>query len=209
MAASGGREDDMRIRFTFILVLLLMAATAMGQDQSTAHTKQPGMDVATVTLTLGMPRGRVLAQIRPAGYKFLELSAEGNESAVAVTLRNIDDPVQRAMVKVDNEGELFFREGALVRIQKEVASDRISTDRDLPLTLYALVQEFKKEGRSDSCGVKATAEAPSIDTPGLEAKNIVVTCNAGNGVFRTIVVRWVTMQTRGSQIHVGVFNELW
>ncbi len=199
----------MKIHCTFALVSLLMAAAAMGQDQSTAQTKQPSMDVATVTLTLGMPRGKVLAQIQQAGHKFLEMPAEGKESRVAVTLRNIDDPVQRAMVLVDNEGELFFRDGALVRIQKEVASDKINTDRDLALSLYALVQELEKDDSSHSCGLKTTAEAPSIDAPGLEAKNIVITCGAGNGVFRTIVVRWVTMETQGSQIHVGVFKELW
>jgi len=165
------------------------------------------MDVATVKLTLGMPRGKVLAQIQQAGYKVLELPAEGKESRMGVTL--LDGPVQQARVLVDNEGELFFRDGALVRIQKEVAADRIHTDRDLALSLYAVVQELEKEGSGDSCGVKTTAEAPSIDTPGLEAKNIVVTCNTGNGVFRTILVRWVTMETCGSQFNVRVFKELW
>jgi len=167
------------------------------------------MDIATVKLTLGMPRGKVLAQIQQAGYKVLELPAEGKESRVGVTLRNTDDPVQQAMVLVDNEGELFFRDGALVRIQKEVAADGINTDRDLAVALYALVQELEKERSSQACGVKATFEPPTSDVPSVEAKNIVVTCSAGNGVYRTILVRWVTAETRGSQIHVGVFKELW
>jgi hypothetical protein len=195
----------MTIRLAFALILRLVAVRTMGQDQSAAHIRQPSMDVATVKLTLGMPRGKVLAQIQQAGYKLVELPAEGKDSRVGVTLRNIDDP----MVLVDNEGELFFRDGALVRIQKQVAADRINTDRDLALSLYAVVHELEKEGSSGSCGVKTLAETPSLDTPGLEAKNIVVTCNAGNGVFRTILVRWVTTETRGSQLNVRVFKELW
>jgi hypothetical protein len=119
----------MTTRFTFAVILLLMAARAMGQDQSTTHTKKPSMDVATVRLTLDTPREEVLAQIQHAGYKFLELPAQGKESRVGVTLRNIDDPVQKAMVLVDNEGELFFRDGALVRIQKEVLTQRATETR--------------------------------------------------------------------------------
>jgi hypothetical protein len=198
----------MRIRLTFELGLLLMAATAVGQDQS-ARTKEPSMDVATVTLRLGMPRSKVLAQIQQAGYKFVELSAEGKESAVAVTTRNLDDAVQRAMVALDNDGKLVFRDGLLVRIEKEIASDEIKTDRDLAFAVYAAVQELEKEGTSNSCGVKTMVDAPSTDTPGLEVKNVIITCNAGAGAYRTILIRWVTIETLKSQHHVAVFKELW
>src|SRR5262249_35097316 len=161
---------NMTTRFTFAVILLLMAARAMGQYQSTTHTKNPSMEVATVRLTLGTPREKVLAQIQHAGYKFLELPAQGGESSVGVTQRNIDDPVQKAMVLVDNEGELFFRDGSLVRIQKEVSGDRIKTDRDLAISLFALVQEFEKEGSSQGCGMKTSLESPtSVDTPGVDA----------------------------------------
>jgi hypothetical protein len=185
-----------------------MAATAVGQDQS-ARTKEPGMDVATVTLRLGMPRSKVLAQIQQAGYKFVELSAEGKESAVAVTTRNLDDAGQRAMVVWDNDGKLVFRDGLLVRIEKEIASDGINTDRDLALAVYAAVQELEKEGTSKSCGVKTMVDAPSTDTPSLDIKNVIITCNEGAGAYRTILIRWVTNETLKSQLHVGVFKELW
>jgi hypothetical protein len=199
----------MRIYLIFAFGFLLIAATAVGQDQSMAHTKEPSMEVATVRLRLGMPRSRVLAQIQQAGYKVLELSAEGKESAVGVTTRNLDDAIQRAMVAVDNDGKLVFRDEVLVRIENEVASDGINTDRDLALAVYAAVQELEKESTSNSCGVKTTVDAPTTDTPGLEAKNVIITCNAGSAAYRTILIRWVTNETLKSQLHVRVFKELW
>jgi hypothetical protein len=208
-AALGQGEDNMKLTLTLGLGSLLVSSSAMGQNQSATLAKQPSMNIAAVNLTLGMPRARVLLMIKRAGYKFLELSAEGKESVVAVTSRDIDDAVQRATVQVDNEGKLVFRDGILVRIEKEVASNGINTDRDLAVALYAAVQELEKEESSQACGVKTTLEPPTTDSPSIEAKNIVVTCSAGSGVYRTILVRWVTMEMQGGQIHVGVFKELW
>jgi hypothetical protein len=166
------------------------------------------MEVGTVTLYLGVPRHTALTEITRAGYKYLELPPEGKESVVAVTQSNLGDPVQRAVVLVDNEGKLFFRDGTLVRIQKQAAAGQIENDRDLAFSLYAVVQELGKEG-SDHCGVKANGETPYIDSPGIEAKNIVLTCGLGSGVYRSIVVRWVTNEKAKDQLHVRVFQELW
>ena len=199
-------EERMRNRLSFAFALLLMDASAVGQDQPRA--KQPSMNVATVALTIGMPRAKVLGLIQQAGYKYLELSNEGKQSTVAVTQRNLDDAVQRAMVKIDNDGQLVFRDGTLVRIQKEIAADAIHTDRDLAFTLYAVAQEFEKEGNNHSCALQTTVDTPSLETPGLEGKNLLIGCDAGAGAYRTIVVRWVTMETQQNQLHVGVFEQL-
>lgn len=167
------------VRLNSAFMFLLMAATVLGQDQPRA--KQPSMTIATVALTLGMPRAKVLGLIQQAGYKYLELPTEGKESKVAVTQRNLEDKVQVAMAAIDNDGQLVFRDGLLVRIQKEIASDKINTDRDLAFTLYALVQEFEKEGNSRLCALQTTVDPPSADTPGLEGKNVIIGCDAGGG----------------------------
>jgi len=141
------------------------------------------MDVGTVTLNLGMPRDKVLAQITHAGYKFLELAPERKETRVAVTQRDIDkDTVERAMALVNNDGELFFRDGTLVRIRKEIAASSINTDRDLAFSLYSIVQGLEREGGSRLCSVGTTEDPSTLDQPGLEAKTITFTCSLGNGV---------------------------
>ena len=88
----------MRIRSSFVLALLLITARAIGQDRSTTHGKQPSMEVATVILTVGLPRDKVLAEIQHAGYRFLELPSDRKEFRVGLTLGDIDDPVKKAMV---------------------------------------------------------------------------------------------------------------
>jgi hypothetical protein len=188
-----------------LLTGAVVAALLFG-TQAVAQTNQPSMDVGTVTLSLGMPRDKVLAQIKQAGYKVLELAPEGKATRVAVARR---DKPESLPAFLDNEGELFFRGGTLVRIFREVATSNINTDRDLAFALYAIVQGLEKEGSSHLCSVSTTEGTPVTDEPGIEAKTILLTCSVGRGAFRTSHVRWVTSEKLRDQFHVRVFQELW
>jgi hypothetical protein len=184
---------------------VVLAALLFG-IQAVAQANQPSMDVGTVALNLGMPRDKVLARIKQCGYKILELAPEGKEDVIAVTLRDITDTVQRAMVLVDNDGKLFFRNGVLVRIIREVSPSGIDTDRDLALSLFGMVQGLEKEGSNHLCSVNTTEE---ISEPGIEVKEILVTCSVGRGISRTSHIRWVTSEKLRDQFHVTVYQELW
>lgn len=197
----------LRRRLSDLPAAAVVAGVLFGA-QVIAQTKQPTMDVGTVTLSLGVPRDKVLALITQAGYKFLELAPVGKETRVAVTQRDIDkDDVQRIIVQVDNDGELSFRDGALVRILSKVSASNIETDRDLAFSLYAIAQGLEKEGGNRSCSVR-TAEEPSLD-PEISAKVLAFICSVGNGVYRTSQVRWVIAEKVSPPFHVGVFQELW
>jgi hypothetical protein len=168
------------------------------------------MDVATVTLNLGMPRDKVLQMVKQAGYKVLEMAPVGNETRVVVTQADIDkDIVQRMVALTFNDGELFFRNGSLVGVLREVASSNINTDRDLALSLYAIVKGLEKEGSNSFCSARTTAQTPIMDDPGVEVKELALDCDAGKGVYRTIHIRWATLDSTKDQVHVRVFLELW
>jgi hypothetical protein len=185
-----------------LAAVVLVVAQGQGLGQSGR-----GMDVAGVTLKLGTPRDKVVSQITRAGYKTLDLPSEGKYSKVAVTNRDLTDKVQVAVAAVDNDGVLYFRDGVLVRMYRQI-TDETSTGKDLAFALYATVQKLRSEGFGDRCALNTTEET-SPETPGMEARTILLTCPFGDGSYSTTHIRWVTNERVTLQIPVGVFQELW
>jgi hypothetical protein len=84
------------------------------------------------------------------------------------------------------KGKLFFHDGVLVRIIREVSPSSIDTDRDLAFSLYGIVQGLEKEDSNHLCSVNTTEE---MSEPGIEIKEILLTCSVGTGVtIRAVVV---------------------
>lgn len=194
-------------RSSFVVVAVLAAAAAMGQGQSPA--KGPSMEVESINLTLGTPRTRVVAQIQQGGLKVLELAPQGDLARIAITRRDLDDKVQAALAAVDNKAEVHFRGGILVGIQKQVGSDSISTSRDLASAIFATMQEIEQKTDSKNCGIRTMSDPANTETPGMDGKTMLVGCSAGNGAFRTMIVRWITVEElRQNQFPAAVFERL-
>jgi hypothetical protein len=189
-------------RLSFVAVAgLLLSALGIAQ------TKPPSMEVGTVTLSLGIPRDQVLSQITQAGYKTIEVR-RGKDTVLAVTQRNLADPVQRAMVLVDNDGELLFGGGLLVRIIKQITPSDMTSDRDLAFLLYALTQELEKERSNQTCSVRTTEDILTTQAPEIQAKQVSLTCVVGAGIYRSSHIRLVTGEKLKQQFGVTVWQEL-
>lgn len=196
----------MRKRLSFGIVAALTAATAMGQSQ--VPVKGPSMEVESITFTLGTPRSRVVTQVQQAGLKVLELVPQGDLTRLAVTSRNLDDKVQLALASTDNEGEVDFRNGVLVQVEKQVASNSINTSRDLAFAMYATMQEIERESDVTKCGIKTGSDPVKAETPWLEGKTMMLGC-VGNGAYASMIVRLVTVeQMKDSQFSPRVFERL-
>lgn len=173
-----------------------------------AQTKTSDMDVGTVTLSLGTARDKVLLQLRQAGYKLIDLPPKGNgEAEVIVTNDDISDPVKRAVALVDNDGELFFRAGSLIRIIKKLPIEH-ETDRSLAALLYAIVRQYEKEGSNHLCSL-GTVNDTYPESPDLETEQVNIICSVSRGVYRSTEVRWSTVAGSTRQLGVRVFQELW
>jgi len=197
---------------TVVISLALLFATF-----TLAQTKPPGLDVGTVVLNLGMARDKALQQLKEAGYNFIDLPLDAEESTVIVTTADTDASNQRDVLKraqvgvnrakalVDNDGTLTFRAGALVRIEKPIQPSP-ETDRELAAALYGMFRQYEKDGDNHLCTIGTVEETPS---PDLEAKQILVTCALGGGMYRTTRVRWTTAERLQQQVHVRVVQDLW
>lgn len=204
------------MKSTFRTTLALSGALLFGTS-TFAQTKVPTLDVGTVTLNLGMARDKVLQQLREAGYNFIDLPLKDGESTVIVTRTDVDASdgrdvlkkaqigVNRAMALVDNDGTLTFRVGSLIRIAKPIQSD-FETDRELAASLYAIFRQHEKENSNHLCTLGTVEETP---VPEVEAKQILITCGLGGGVYRTTIVQWSTAERLQNQLHVRVFQNLW
>jgi hypothetical protein len=200
-------RGSMQKRMYCVIAAVLTAATAMAQGQF--RSKEPSMEVESVNLTLGTPRARVLTQIREAGLKVLDLPAQGDLARVAITTRNLDDKVQAALAAVDNKAEVHFRDGILVGIQKQIAPDSINTSRDLASAIYATIQEIEQKTDSKNCGIRTMSDPANTETPGMDGKTMLVGCSAGNGAFRTMILRWITVEElKANQFPAAVFERL-
>jgi hypothetical protein len=200
-------RGKMQKRLSFVLVAALTAATAMGQSQ--VPITGPSMEVESIIFTLGSSRNKVVAQVQQAGLKVLELVSQGDLTRLAITSRNLDDKVQLALASVDNEAEVDFRNGVLVQIQKQVASNSINTSRDLASAMYATMQEIERETDVTKCGIKTGSDPVKSETPWLDAKTMMLGCSAGNGAYESMIVRLVTVeQMKENQFSPAVFKRL-
>jgi hypothetical protein len=185
-----------------VLGILVLSGSLWGQ---TTQRIADSIKIGTAQLSLGMHQKEASAEIARAGYKTLDLPAEGGYARVAVTDRDLADKVQTAVAAVDNEGVLYFRSETLVRIQHKI-TDETASGRDLAFALYAAVRDLENRG-STQCSVKTTEETYP-DVPTMDAKTILLTCRIADS-YRTTHIRWVTNEKLQSQFPVGVFQELW
>jgi hypothetical protein len=139
----------------------------------------------------------------------LELVPQGDLTRLAITSRNLDDKVQLGLASIDNEAEVDFRNGVLVQVQKQVASSSINTSRDLAIAMYATMQEIERESDVTKCGIRTGSDPANSETPGLEAKTMMLGCNVGNGAYESIIVRLVTIEEmKNGQFPPAVFKRL-
>jgi hypothetical protein len=182
------------------LPLMLVCATGA---QEPAH-QTPSLTVGPVTLNLGLTHERVFQQLKEVGYKAMELPPLKGDSSQFLVVKQ-DTPELGAAAH--SKGLLFFKGDSLVRILAHLGWD-FQTDRELALSLYSIIRKYEEEVSNNACSLRAADDARGISA-GVEAKQIEITCNLSDGIFRTTTLQWSTFEGSQHQPSVSVTQVLW